>query len=106
VLGTVLNSGYRDAVDVTNLPSATGQAVQRSASAGTAVAARLGDPGLLDSVRSAFTHGMDRSLLVAAVVALVGAVLALAFLPARPERPTEAAPLSPVSPLPTAESVA
>jgi len=106
VLGTVLNSGYRDAVDVTNLPSATGQAVQRSASAGTAVAGRLGDPGLLDSVRSAFTHGMDRSLLVAAVVALVGAVLALAFLPARPERPTEAAPLSPVSPLPTAESVA
>jgi len=106
VLGTVLNSGYREAVDVSNLPAEAGQAVQRSASAGTAVAARLGDPALFDSVRSAFTHGMDRSLVVAAVVAAVGAALALAFLPARPERPTEAVPQTPVSVLPAAESVA
>jgi len=106
VLGTVLNSGYREAVDVSNLPAEAGQAVQRSASAGTAVAAKLGDPALLDSVRSAFTHGMDRSLVVAAVVAAVGAALALAFLPARPERATEAVPPTPVSVLPTAESVA
>lgn len=105
VLGTVLNSGYRDAVDVSSLPAGSGEAVRRSASAGVAVAGRLGDPGLLDSVRSAFVHGMDLSLTVAAAVAAGGAVLALAFLPARPQRrPTEAAPLSPVSPLPAAES--
>jgi EmrB/QacA subfamily drug resistance transporter len=105
VLGTTLNSGYRDQVDVSALPSGTAQAVKGSAAAGVEVATKLGDPGLLDSVRSAFTHGMDASLLVAAVIALLGAVLAVAFLPARPDAPQEAAPLPPVSPLPAAESV-
>jgi EmrB/QacA subfamily drug resistance transporter len=108
VLGTVLNSGYRDQVDVSGLPSAAAQAVQGSAASGVAVATKLGDAGLLGSVRSAFTHGMDSSMAVAAMIALLGAVLALIFLPARPARPAapeEAAPRPPVSPLPAAESV-
>jgi Na+/melibiose symporter-like transporter len=84
VLGTVLNAGYRDRVDVSRLPAQAAGAVKDSASAGVAVAGRLGDPGLLDSVRSAFTHGMDLSLVVAAAIALIGAVLALIYLPSRP----------------------
>ena len=57
VLGSVLNGGYRDQVDVSGLPGAAADAVRDSAAGGVAVAARLGDPGLLDSVRAAFTHG-------------------------------------------------
>lgn len=104
VLGTVLSSGYRDRVDVSGLPADAAHSVKDSAAAGVTAAARLGDPGLLDSVRSAFAHGMSGALLVAAVIALAGAVLAALFLPARPQRPTDTAPLVPVSPLPAAES--
>jgi EmrB/QacA subfamily drug resistance transporter len=108
ILGTVLNSGYRDQVDVSGLPGATADGVRDSASAGVVVATRLGDQGLLHSVQAAFTHGMNMSLLVAAVVALVGAVLALIFLPARPpgpDAPEDVAAQAPVSPLAAAESV-
>jgi MFS transporter, DHA2 family, multidrug resistance protein len=84
VLGAVLNAGYRHQVDVSQLPAQAAGAVKDSTSAGVAVAGKLGDPGLLESVRSAFTHGMDLSLMVAAGIALVGAVLALIYLPARP----------------------
>ena len=80
VLGTVLNSGYRDRVDVAGVPGA----VRDSVSSGVAVAARLGDQRLLASVQAAFTHGMDVSLVVAGVIAVAGAVLALVLLPARP----------------------
>jgi len=83
ILGTVLNAAYRDRVDVSHLPTQAAGAVKNSVTAGVAVAGRLGDPGLLGSVRSAFTHGMDLSLLVAAGVALAGAVLALIYLPVR-----------------------
>ena len=79
VLGTVLNSGYRDRVDVAE--------VRDSVSSGVAVATRLGDQRLLESVRAAFTHGMDVSLVVAGVIAVAGAVLALVLLPARPATP-------------------
>jgi EmrB/QacA subfamily drug resistance transporter len=109
VLGTVLNAGYRAWVDVAGLPGAAADSVRDSASTGVAVAAKLGDPGLLDSVRSAFVHGMDLSLVVAAAVALAGAVLAAAFLPSRPPQPQvrdDIAPSTPVAPLAAAESVA
>jgi DHA2 family multidrug resistance protein-like MFS transporter len=90
VLGTVLNAGYRDRLDLTGLPAPAAGAVRDSASTGVAVAQRLGDQGLLDSVRAAFTHGMDVSLVVAAVIALFGAVFALVYLPGRtPEPPLE-----------------
>jgi DHA2 family multidrug resistance protein-like MFS transporter len=83
VLGTVLNSGYRDQVagHTAGLPAALGDAVRDSAAAGVVVAQRLGDAGLLGAVRAAFTSGMDASLLVAGVVAVVGAILAVIFLP-------------------------
>ena len=82
VLGTVLNAGYRD-----RLPGQAPGAVRDSVSAGVAVAGRLGDTALLDSVRSAFLHGMDVSLIVAGSVALAGVVLALIFMPGRPAEP-------------------
>ena len=84
VLGTVLNGAYRD-----HLPATAGEAARESASSGVVVAGRAGDAGLLDAVRTAFTHGMDVSLVTAAAVAAAGAVLAFVLLPAR----TPVAPL-------------
>jgi DHA2 family multidrug resistance protein-like MFS transporter len=84
VLGSVLNGAYRDQVDVSGLSAPAVDAVRDSATAGVAVAGSLGDQALLESVRSAFTSGMDLTLLVAAAVAVAGAVLAAVFLPARP----------------------
>jgi DHA2 family multidrug resistance protein-like MFS transporter len=78
VLGTVLNSAYRGA-----LPAAAGDAARESVAAGVATS----DAGMLDAVRAAFTHGMDVSLVVAAVVAGAGAVLALFMLPGRIKPP-------------------
>jgi EmrB/QacA subfamily drug resistance transporter len=97
VLGSVLNAGYRDRVDVGGLSESAAAAVRDSAASGVAVAARAGSAGLLDSVRAAFVHGMSLSLLVAAVIALLGAVLALFFLPSdrtAPRTPEEAAALA------------
>ena len=85
VLGTALNGGYRDRVDVTGLPAAAAEAVRKSASAGVAVADRVGSPALLESVRAAFVHGMGTALVVSGAIAAAGAVLGLIFLPARPE---------------------
>ncbi|GIM93407.1 MFS transporter [Paractinoplanes toevensis] len=75
VLGTVLNGAYRD-----HLPSNAGEAARESVAGGVATAA---DPGALEAIRTAFTHGMDVSLVVAAAVAAAGAILALLMLPGR-----------------------
>jgi EmrB/QacA subfamily drug resistance transporter len=106
VLGSVLNGAYRDGVDVTGLSGTPADAVRDSATAGVAVAGGLGDAALLESVRAAFTSGMDLSLVVAGGVAVAGAVLALLFLPARPAAPEPGAGTRPAGSLPApAESV-
>jgi DHA2 family multidrug resistance protein-like MFS transporter len=81
VLGMVMNAGYRAAVDLDGLPPEAAGAVRDSAASGVAVAQRAGDPVLLASVRDAFVHGMDISLLAAGAVAAAGVVLALTVLP-------------------------
>ncbi|GIE32511.1 MFS transporter [Actinoplanes italicus] len=98
VLGMVLNSGYRDTVDVGGLPPEAADAVRDSAASGVAVAGRAGSPELLDSVRDAFVHGMGLSLIVSGAVAAAGAILALIILPRG--LPADR------SPAPMAESVA
>ncbi|WP_242546276.1 DHA2 family efflux MFS transporter permease subunit [Amycolatopsis sp. MtRt-6] len=83
VLGTVLNGGYRDGVDVGGLPAPVADAVRGSASAAVAVAGQLHRPGLAESARAAFTGGMAATLWVCAGLAVAGALLALLFLPGR-----------------------
>jgi len=85
ILGTVLNSTYRDSVDVTGLPAEAADTVKRGVTAGVAVATQLRSPELLAAVRRAFADAMDSMLLVSTGVALAGVVLALIFLPRRPE---------------------
>jgi DHA2 family multidrug resistance protein-like MFS transporter len=82
VLGTVLNSGYRDQIDAAGLPAAA----RDSAASGVAIAERTGDPGILGTVQHAFTHGMDAALVTTGAVAAAGVLLVL-ILPRHVRRP-------------------
>jgi hypothetical protein len=92
VLGSVLISAYQADLHMVGLPPAAAQAAQGSVFAGVAVAHQVGSASLLESVRAAFVHGMDASLVVSAGIAVVGVLLTLAFLPGR-SRAGEAEPL-------------
>ncbi len=83
VMGSVLSAGYLGRLVLGGVPAAAVPAVRRSVFGGVAVAQHLHSPVLLDSVRRAFTHGMDAALVVSGAVAVVGAVLSWLFLPNR-----------------------
>ncbi len=83
VLGTVLLSAYRSHLDLGGLPAAAAGAVRTGVVAGVGVALHLHSAALLDSVRAAFSHGLDVMLAVCAGIAGLSALLALAFLPRR-----------------------
>jgi hypothetical protein len=83
VLGSVIASGYQSQLHLAGLPAATVGAVRSSVFAGVAVARRIGSPALLESVRSAFVHGIGLMLWVSAGLAVVAVILALLFLPWR-----------------------
>lgn len=76
VTGSVLLSGYQSQLHQSG-PAAA------SVFGGDAVAQRLHSPALLAAVHTAFTHGLDRALLVSACAGVVGVALALVFLPHR-----------------------
>ena len=83
ILGTVLNSAYRDRLDVTGLPPAVADAARDSASGAVAIAAQTNSPTLAASAREAFVHGMNATLWTCCAVAALGLVLTIAFLPRR-----------------------
>lgn len=93
VLGSVLNSGYRNALEVSGLPAGAAEQARGSVFAALELARRAGDGRLADSARAAFVHGSDLMLQVCAAAAVLGGILAWTFLPAlppdRPARPTE-----------------
>ena len=97
VLGSVIASGYQSQLHLAALPAAAAGAVRSSVFAGIAVARKLGSPALLESVRSAFVHGITLMLWVSAGLTVVAVILALLFLPwratAAPEPPAGAGPL-------------
>jgi len=90
ILGTVLNAGYRAQVDVTGLPAQVAEAAKGSAMAAVAV----GSPGLADSARAAFLHGMAGTLWTCGGIAVAGIVLTLIFLPGRASETAVEAPQS------------
>jgi EmrB/QacA subfamily drug resistance transporter len=83
VLGTIISNAYSSGVDVTGLPPAAGALARSSVAGGVTVARTIGSPTLLDSVRTAFIHGMDVMLWTCGGIAVGCAVLALLFLPRR-----------------------
>lgn len=81
VFGSILVSGYLTKVDVAGLSTSAVATVRQGVFGGVTVAHHINSDSLLESVRSAFVHGMDLALSVAVVIALVGVVLAVIFLP-------------------------
>jgi DHA2 family multidrug resistance protein-like MFS transporter len=81
ILGSVLSAGYLAHLDLSGIPTSAAAAARQSVFGGVAVAHQIGSAPLLESVRTAFVHGMDMALLVSAGIALVGVGLTLFFLP-------------------------
>ncbi|MEV5967456.1 DHA2 family efflux MFS transporter permease subunit [Kribbella sp. NPDC051952] len=86
VLGTVLNSVYRNNVDTTGLPGQAADAVEKGVGGGLAVAAKTGSGELLNDVRDAFLTSLNTTMWVSAGIAVVGAVLAALLMPRRAKK--------------------
>jgi EmrB/QacA subfamily drug resistance transporter len=105
VLGSVLNSAYRNRLHLAGLPNQASDAIRDNVAAGVAVARQAGSADLLAMVQAAFIHGMDVLLACSGGIAAVAAVLALVFLPGSAGRrdeqpsPTRAAPEQAPSPV-------
>ncbi|HMA45851.1 MAG TPA: DHA2 family efflux MFS transporter permease subunit [Frankiaceae bacterium] len=87
VLGSLLSSSYRAAVEpaLSPLPPGLRTTAGESIGATKAVAAQLGEQGraLLDPAKDAFVHAMHVTSLGSALVAFVGALVVLRWLPGR-----------------------
>jgi MFS transporter, DHA2 family, multidrug resistance protein len=81
ILGSALNAGYRGHLDVTGLPGAAAYAARESVFGGLGVARAVRSTALADSVRAAFTHGLDVLLVTCGGLGLFGVLLAVIWLP-------------------------
>src|SRR5262249_39009949 len=81
ILGSVLASAYRSRLSLARPPAHAAEAVRGGGCGGLAVARQLSSAQLLESVRSAFAHGIDAMLWASAGLAVAGILVALAFLP-------------------------
>ncbi len=88
VLGSVLNAGYRDTLDLDGVPSHIAEAAHSSLAAANVVGARTGDTSLMENARDAFASGMHLALLTGAGAAVLGAV-AVAVLLRTAHRPAD-----------------
>jgi EmrB/QacA subfamily drug resistance transporter len=85
ILGSILSSAYRSRLGETIAGYPVPTVAKDGVAGALAVAAHLPDrvgATLAATARTAFIHGMDRTVLVAAGVAAAGALLALIWLPA------------------------
>jgi EmrB/QacA subfamily drug resistance transporter len=95
VFGSIVSSGYRDALvprlaslpgGVASLPAGVGDAVRDSIGSATVAAGALpGDMGaaVVAAAREAFVSGMSSATLIGAAVVAVGAVIVLIWMPGR-----------------------
>jgi MFS transporter, DHA2 family, multidrug resistance protein len=85
VLGTVISNSYSSGVasSAAALPAQAAAAVRSSVGAGVGAAGELGSSSLLDTIRSAFVHGMDLMLWTCGGIAVGCALLAVVFLRVR-----------------------
>lgn len=88
ILGSILNSGYRDSLSghLAGLPAHLQSAAEGSVAAAAAVAQHLNGPAsgsLLRNAYQAYASGMSVVMLVCAGVTICGGLLVAVFLPAR-----------------------
>ncbi|MGV9706038.1 MFS transporter [Streptomyces sp. NPDC003483] len=79
VLGSALNAGYRDTLDLGEVPSPVAEAARSSLAAANAVGTKTGNISLIDNAREAFASGLHLALLTGAGAAVLSAI-AVAFL--------------------------
>ncbi len=91
VLGTILNDGYRGRLEQARLPAGAAHVARQGVVDGVALAEHVRSPALLDTVRSAFVHGLDLTLLACAGIGVAAVVIAVLALPARAPSGTGAA---------------
>jgi DHA2 family multidrug resistance protein-like MFS transporter len=80
ILGSVLNAGYRGRLDGP-LPAAAAHAARESVFGGLGVARAIRSTALADSVRAAFTHGLDILLVTCGGLGVLGVLIAVSTLP-------------------------
>lgn len=81
LLGTLLGATYRSHLRLGVLPGALTSSIRSSVIAGVEVAHKLNSPALLQSVRTAFVHGLDGMLWVCGGIAICAVAIAVVFLP-------------------------
>ncbi|MEU4171770.1 MFS transporter [Streptomyces sp. NPDC026665] len=98
VLGSALNAGYRNTLDLGDVPSPVAEAARSSLAAANAVGTRTGNISLIDNAREAFASGLHLALLTGAGAAVLGAIAVALLLrrgpagtPAHPDTDTELA---------------
>jgi hypothetical protein len=101
ILGSVISSGYRDALatrladlqgGIGALPASVGAAVRDSIGTATVVAGQIpGDAGprILDAARLSFVAGLGNAATIGAVVLALGSVVVMHWLPGRAGAATE-----------------
>lgn len=80
LLGTVLNAGYRNHLNLEGLSGETADTVSRNVSAGMAVAKQLNSKDIIESVKSSFIHGMSSTLWTCGAIAVAGMILSVRFV--------------------------
>jgi len=83
ILGTILNSRYRNHLNLDGLSGGSADAVSRNVSAGVAVAKQLQSNELIESVRSSFVNGMGDTLWTCGAIAFLGIILTMSFIKKR-----------------------
>ncbi|MFJ3894818.1 MFS transporter [Streptomyces sp. NPDC090083] len=74
VLGSVLNAGYRDDLDLDGLPAPVAEAARSSLAAADHVGDATGNTSLIEQARDAFASGMHLALVSGAGAAVLAAV--------------------------------
>jgi Na+/melibiose symporter-like transporter len=86
VFGSIVLSGYRDALapQLASLPAGVGTAVRDSIGSATVAAGTMpggAGSGIISAAREAFVSGMSTSTLIGAVIVAVGAAIVFAWMP-------------------------
>jgi hypothetical protein len=99
VLGSLFNSGYRNAMasETTTLPPALADKATSSFTAAQQIGGRLGATGdrLVSHAETAFLHGFTQALVAGAVALLAGAVFVALRAPGRAESSANAGETAP-----------